>query len=1282
MVTAKINVRNNSNQLIECRTLIDTCATSNFITEDFARRLGFQCQKCSIPISVLDGRTTLSRGLITTTISSRTTGYNRLVTFLIVPTISNFVPQEPIQRNMILIPKNIKLADPDFHKVAPVDMLLGTGIALSLLSIGQIDLSPKGGLELFLQKTKVGWVIGGSAPAVRPPRMRTCHLTAELQFDISKFWEIEEIPVTTSETETAGEEHFLKNTQRRKDGRYIVALPFNEKRLKLGESYSMAHKRLHNLQRKLSLNTELKTQYHNVLNEYIELGHLTTVDKTNANESGFYLPHHAVIKPGSLTTAVRVVFDGSAKSSTGISLNDTLMIGPTIQSELITLLLRFRKYPIVITGDIEKMYRQFFIRQGDRKYQRILWTNSRGEEQTYELNTVTFGLSCAPYLAIRCLHQLARDEQNKYPLASRVVQNDFYVDDLLTGANTVDEVVFLRNQLTQLLECGGLKIRQWASNDPRALKGLETESINKHLLLQDTTTIKTLGIKWDSSHDTIIYTVNPLHTPERITKRTIMSVIARIFDPLGLLAPIIITAKIIMQKLWTLKLDWDESLPIDIHTEWSQYHQQLPTLNNVTFERLIINENPVALELHGFCDASQKAYGACVYVRSLSKTAGSKITLLCAKSRVAPLKTTTIPRLELCGALLLTNLIIYVKEALQLKFRKIICWSDSTIVLHWLKTHPQNLKTFVANRIAAIQEKTEIHEWRHIRTQENPADLVSRGLPPAQFNQSELWTHGPSWLHLPEESWPQPLAISTNEELPEIRKVQCFKIATTNDDLLQKYSSLYKLQTVISYCMRLKRDNNNKGSITVAERRAALNIIIKIVQQTAFVEEIYCLTHKKPLNNKSRLLQLNPFIDDTGLIRVGGRLKHSFMPFTQRHPMIIPKSHHITDLIIEAEHRINLHSGVQATLYAIRRRYWILDGRNQVRKIIRSCITCCKLKPPTIDYLMGNLPASRVTPARPFSHVGIDYCGPFFIKEKKFRNRNKVKVYIAIFICLTIKAVHIEVVSDLSTDAFLAALKRFIARRGISTDIYTDNGTNFVGGRNEIKELYALLNDSKHQQKLSHYCNQREIKWHFIPARAPNFGGLWEAAVKSFKHHLRRTIGNTLLTFEELSTFVTEIEAILNSRPLTPISSDPNDLLVLTPAHFLIGDSLTSLPTQDFSNTPINRLSAWEHMQQMRQHFWSRWSREYLNELTTRHKWKKQLPNLQAGTVVLLKEDNLPPLQWSLGRITATYPGDDGIVRVVKIKTAKGEYERSVQKVAPLPIQLAEDETDRHRSIT
>ena len=314
---------------------------------------------------------------------------------------------------------------------------------------------------------------------------------------------------------------------------------------------------------------------------------------------------------------------------------------------------------------------------------------------------------------------------------------------------------------------------------------------------------------------------------------------------------------------------------------------------------------------------------------------------------------------------------------------------------------------------------------------------------------------------------------------------------------------------------------------------------------------------------------------------------------------------------------------------------------------------------------MGNLPVERLNPSRPFARCAVDFCGPV---NTYLRIRGKVpyKTYIAVFVCLATKAVHIEVVSDLSTDAFIAALKRLIGRRGLPTDIFCDNATNFVAANSKLAQLKSFLFNTKNSNAIINYCSNQFINFRFIPPRTPHFGGLWEAAVKSAKGHLTKALSNTKLTYEELATAMVEIEAILNSRPISPLSSDPSDFEALTPGHFLIGAPLRSLPERDVLSKEVNNLEYWARISAVKQSFWKRWSHDYLNELQTRNKWTASNPNVTPGSLVIVREDNLPPQQWLMGKIINIIPGRDDRVRVVDIKTTKGTMRRPIHRLALL----------------
>ncbi|KMQ91222.1 hypothetical protein RF55_8940 [Lasius niger] len=323
------------------------------------------------------------------------------------------------------------------------------------------------------------------------------------------------------------------------------------------------------------------------------------------------------------------------------------------------------------------------------------------------------------------------------------------------------------------------------------------------------------------------------------------------------------------------------------------------------------------------------------------------------------------------------------------------------------------------------------------------------------------------------------------------------------------------------------------------------------------------------------------------------------------------------------------------------------------------------------EALMGSLPAGRVTVSKPFLHCGVDYAGPIILREGKRRNARNHKAYISIFVCFATKGVHIELVSDLTSESFIAALRRFISRRGKPSCMYSDNGTTFVGAHKRLKELYEFINDSQTQGEIQQFLREHQTAWCFIPPNAPHFGGLWEAVVKSAKHHMIRIIGKAHLNFEEMTTALHEVEAILNSRPLTQLSSDPNDLTYLSPGHFLIGTTLNSFPCRDLHDVNENRLTRWQRVEQMRQHFWRRWSDEYLHSLQERTKWRANKGlQLKPNQLVLVKQQGLAPLQWLLGRVQELHTGSDGIARAALVRTAKGLFTRLLSKLAILPIDI------------
>lgn len=474
------------------------------------------------------------------------------------------------------------------------------------------------------------------------------------------------------------------------------------------------------------------------------------------NAQVVYIPHHAVIRESSVTTKLRVVFNASSLTTNGTSLNSHLLPGPKLQIDLIAVLMRWRQHKYVYTADIAKMYRQILVDSRDRDYQRIVWIDETKAVRDYQLATVTYGTVSAPFLALRVLQQLVHDHGDEFPLATPILRENLYVDDVLFGAEDEPLIRQSRDQVCALLAKGGFVLRKWASNKSELLTDIPSENhglaCNRGLQLDDHLTI--LGISWNPAKDSFQFRVL---LPEAIprTKRTILSAIAKLFDPLGWVTPITVTAKIFIQRLWLIKSNWDDTVRSPLVNRWEEIYNSLPHVNGLQLARWTGRGSDTArCELHGFADASTSAYAAVVYMRVTSFSGEITVHLLTAKSKVAPIKTMSVPRLELSAAVLLARVISFVCESLNVKSIKLYCWTDSTVVLAWLKAHPSSWKTFVSNRVSEIQTSIPDAEWRYVTTRENAADCASRELLGHEIKSFFLWWRGPPWLQLNPSEWP------------------------------------------------------------------------------------------------------------------------------------------------------------------------------------------------------------------------------------------------------------------------------------------------------------------------------------------------------------------------------------------------------------------------------------------------------------------------------------------------------------------------------------------------
>ena len=1282
LATALINAKDSFGNTQQFRAFLDQGSQASFVTERAVQLLRIKKTPTNIPITGVGfSKAAIARSTVTLTLSSI---YEKEFTFnvnaLTLPKITNVLPSQQITFTKWEHLSNLQLADPTYNEPSEIDILLGADIYSQLLLEGIL----KGAVGTpTAQNTQIGWILSGAIND-RSSTISSMHINIQIDEQLKKFFESEDINLHHKSIYTPNEqrceENYLATTIRNHEGRYIVALPLQSNNQILGESRNQAYKRFINGENKRERNTNVNQPYITFMKEYFELNHMRKVRITNSKVPKFYLPHHSVLRESSSTTKIRVVFDGSAKTHTGISLNNKLLTGPTIQDDLMSIIMRWRKYRIAIRADIAKMYRQILIREEDVDYQRILWRESSNQDlEEYQLLTVTYGTSCAPYLAIRTLHQLANDDGHNFPLAKSVLLNDFYVDDVMTGADSIEEAIELQDQLRKLLIGGGFPLRKWASNTEQVLNHIPTEhcELQRPFKIDTDECIKILGIFWHAALDVFQFKINHPIIDAEHTKRSFLSSTARLFDPLGWLAPTIVIVKILFQKLWLAGINWDDPLPPTIKEDWIKFQSELPEIEKIKIPRWIGNsKQQISCQIHGFCDSSTLAYAAVIFIRTVNERFEINVHMLTSKTRVAPIKTVSLPRLELCGAVLLSRLMSKVKNSMQYN-AEFVAWSDSTAVLGWIKAHPSKWSSYVANRVASIQEIIHPNQWHFISSEENPADCATRGVTPSKLASHPLWFNGPSFLSQNIADWPKFQSAKTITTEIELKKSKTLMLhVTVDNNLLHRFSSLKKLLHITAYCFRYvnnsrsKRLNNNKitGPLSVHELNLALQTWIRVVQQTEFNNEFFRLKDGTQISSKSKLLNLNPFISTTdSIIRVGGRLNNSNLSFNEKHPIILPSNNFLTILIIRNAHHECLHGGTQLTLCHLRMQYWIVHGRRTVKNEVHKCLVCYRYIAKSHEQLMGSLPRNRVTISRAFHSTGIDYAGPINVKVSKGRGRTTYKGFICIFICLATRGVHIEVVSDLTSDAFLSAYYRFVSRRGKPLNIYSDNGKTFVGANKKLQREYesTILNL---QKNLSTVITDQGTTWHFIPPLSPHFGGLWEAGVKSIKHHFKRIVGNANLTFEEITTLVTRIEGALNSRPICPLSDSPDEFSILTPGHLISGSAPLTVPQDNLLNIPDNRLTRWKLLTKMYQDFWHRWSSEYLARLQQRPKWMKKHIEIKTGDVVLLKDDNLPPAQWSLGRIIETHPGSDNITRVVTLKTKLGIYKRPITKICILPI--------------
>lgn len=1226
----------------------------------------------------------------------------------------------------------VKKAEVD-RPVGEIDVLIGFEYA------GFHPVRLQSSHHLLLLGNQFGRCLGGSHWKLRESaqtliQYATVHLTARI--NVENFFDTEALGVECTpkcgsckcgrcpiggKSYTLKEERELRLIEEgleHKGDHWIAKYPWIKDPKQLPNNKEFALRKLRATEKRLGKNEALLNMYAEQIEDMIGRGVARKLTQSELDKYAgpvHYLSHHEVLKPDSLSTPCRIVFNSSADYD-GHSLNSYWAKGPDLMNSLLGITIRLREGPVAFAGDIRKMYHAIKISILDQHTHRFLWRDDKDKDpSTFVMTSVSFGDRPAGNIATVALRKTAEMMNMDKPDASRIILSNTYVDDIVDSVDCTNTAKKITGQIESVLKCGGFQVKHWVYTVKDETSAMFEElSDTSSATLTNTGPFartseeviddqKVLGLQWNPKEDCFHFKVTlnfsprirkirngPNLTPEQVptlipqvlTKRMVLSQINGIYDPLGLATPFTVRAKMLMRKLWlggAKSLDWDDPMPEVMRDEWIQFFVELFEMEKVKFPRCIKPVDAVGDPiLVMFSDGSDEAYGTCGYARWRLDNGTFGSILIAAKGRVNPIRKITIVRAELNGALMSKRLSAFIKKESRLKFQKEYFIVDSEIVRAMIQKESYGFNTYAAVRVGEIQEATDPSDWYWIEGQLNIADWTTRGKKPQDISEESKWQLGPEFLQLDESQWPIKASCSS-VSLPELTKKLMYlespwEVSSSKAIDATRFSCYYRLLRVTARILAIRKKNskpsfkNIANPVNAQSLRNAENWWIKEAQkslQKAFQDGKY--------------LRICARRNDEGKIVVGGRaLRAIESSYDEKELILLPHDHTISRLYAEKIHQRG-HAGVSATMSKIRSRFWIPNLRKMVRSIKGRCITCKKAERCLEGQIMGPLPKERLSPAPAWSATAIDFFGPFMTRGET-NKRSRGKAYGLLFNCLASRAVYVDIATDYSTEGFLMVLRRFISLRGFPKVLFSDCGSQLVAAD---KELKAVIKDLD-QNQLREFGVENGLEWKFTAADAPWQNGCSEALVKLVKKAIKGAIGEQVLTFSELQTVCFEAANLVNERPIGIHPTDPSDGAYLSPNHLLLGRASTRVPSGPFKQTRDPRLR-YEFIQKIVDAFWKRWTRDYFPSLLIRQKWHVERRNVRVGDIVMVQDSNAVRGNWKIGRITKTFPGEDSYVRKVelqyknvsqdeKLTVYKGKayvtVERPVQKlVVLLPIE-------------
>ncbi|XP_068215916.1 uncharacterized protein [Palaemon carinicauda] len=1277
--TAMVTVRSEDGQLISVRCLFDSGSQRSFIHKDLVHKLSLRTvSTVNMILNSFDGMGDSRDYEIVNPVVSLGNRKKR-VTLIVVKDMPEPIITPGLCDTMKDLDKiGYHLADRDIKsdRIDNIKMLIGADFLGNYLSgmrqVNNVDLleSPGGYLVYGLIPhrgtdhihcnsalvARVSVELGENAPLLVDPRTISSAVVDDT-LPVHKLWDLDVVGIIPSQVSQSDVETISKyeTTVLHRNGRYWVELPFKHNHPFLPTNYNVALGQMYNQLKRFQHQPDHLKCYDNIIKEQLKLGFIEEVENPVISPNTHYLPHHAVRKNSS--TPLRVVYNCSAKpSKSSASLNDCLMTGPSLTEKLFDLLVRFRMNKFACIADIERAFLQIGLQQHHRDFTRFLWLEDPFDEnsrvKTYRFKSVLFGATCSPFLLQMTLQYHFQRSHSPY---SGVLLSSFYVDNFQHNADNEQQLVELYDVANAEMSKAGMNLRQWNSNS-KLLK--DHISQNTEESLEFPLVDKILGLSWELSSDSLFVNLCKFETLQYVTKRQLLSLVSSCFDPLGMCVPILIKGKILIQEAWKENIGWDVKLPPSFLDRWNTLACELSELPTFKFPRCICWMGD-SYRLHVFVDASTTAYGAVCYLSNNNQS-----NFVASKARVTPLKTRTIPQLEITALQLGTQFACCIRDLFHHFFiEEVIIWSDSEVALQWLKNNKCKI-TYVQNRVAQIKEIGSSFKFLYVSTKENPADLLTRGISITQFRKSRLWTHGPSWLSCPEK-WPEQrflvmICEIVSEIVPEVPIPE--PIFDYNN-----YSSLRKLlnvtRIVYNFIMCVK---------------SGIRLVDPLVYWIRYVQDTHypriCAFLRKELNGLEQdklqfIKDIGLYYDEsTGLVHSRGRLHHSNLDQSTKFPILIPSKSHLANLLIDFAHEKCLHGGVKETLSYLRRQYWIPKVISTIKKFLRHCVNCKRVEGRRFDYPgPPPLPAVRVQFTRPFFHTGIDFSGPITIT--KTEDGKPHKYYIVLFTCTASRLVHLELAYNMSALTFINIFRRFCAIYSAPVTVISDNGSNFLASAKFFDQLLM-------QRDVKEYMAVNHIQWRFIAPRAPWQGGFYERLIGLTKSCLKKVLFKKRVNADELETVLKEIQCKLNNRPLTYIDAE-TPIEPLAPIHLWCGRIINPMPSVELdSQEDPNFLDHSEFNKRYSQvsvilnHFENMWRNEYLTALREKHYGGSQACQDKAplvGDVVIVERPG-PQHEWPLGRIVKLYPDKENIIRVVDVLYNGSISKRTIDKLVPLEI--------------